>query len=97
MFYYSCVIDTNKRKLYYLAVRAAQKFTKALSLKEGSNMIVLLVYKSKSSKPEGSTFFINLDYIIATIRVVMQALKDKSLINKTEQLIIVTIIVIYKA
>src|SRR5271168_1461093 len=97
MFYYSCIIDADKGKLYYLVVRAARKFTKVLSLKEGSNIIVLLVYKSKSLKLEGSSSFINPNYVIATIRVVMQALEDKSLINKKGQLILVTITAMYKA
>ena len=97
MFYYRHVIDVDKGKLYYLAVRAARKFTEALSLKEGSNIMVLLVYKSKSSKPEGSSSSINPDHVMATMRVVTQALEDKSLINKKGQPITVTITAMYKA
>src|SRR5947209_5742764 len=76
MFYYGRVIDVDKGKLYHLVVRATRKFTQALGLKEGSNIIVLSVHKSKSSKLEGSTSSINLDHVMATMRVVTQALED---------------------
>jgi len=59
--------------------------------------MVLLVHKSKSSKPEGSTSSINPDHVMATMRVVTQALEDKSLINKKGQPITVTITAMYKA
>ena len=97
MFYYGRVVDANKGKPYHPAVKAARKFTEALGLKEGSNMMVLSVHKSKSSKPEGSSSSINLDHVMATMKVVKQALEDKSLINKKGQLITVTITAMYKA
>ena len=97
MFYHSHVVDANKGKPYHPAVKAARKFTQMLGLKEGSNMMVLSVHKSKSSKPEGSTSSINPDHITATMRVVMKALEDDSLINKKGQPITVTITAMYKA
>jgi hypothetical protein len=95
MFYYRRVIDADK-KLYHPAARVARKFIEALGLKEGTNIIVL-VYKSKFSKLEGSSSSVNPNHVIATMRVVIQTLEDKSLINKKEQLIIVTITAVYKA
>ena len=82
MFYHGRVVDANKGKPYHPAVRAARKFTEALGLKEGSNMMVLSVHKSKSSKPEGSSSSINPDHVMATMRIVTQALEDTSLTNK---------------
>ena len=97
MFYHGHVVDANKGKPYHPAVKAARKFTQTLGLKEGSNMMVLSVHKSKSSKLEGSTSSINPDHITATMRVVMKALEDDSLINKKGQPITVTITAMYKA
>jgi hypothetical protein len=97
MFYHGRVIDANKGKPYHPAVRAARKFTETLGLKEGSNMMVLSVHKSKSFKPEGSSSSINPDHVAATMRVVTQALEDRSLTNKIGQPVTVTITAMYKA
>ena len=97
MFYHGCVIDARKGKPYHPAVIAARNFTQSLGLNKGCNMMILLVHKSKSSKPEGSSSSINLDHVMATMRVVKQALGDESMVNKKGQPITITITAMYKA
>jgi len=97
MFYHGFVIDARKGKPYNPAVIAARNFTQSLGLNKGCNMMILSVHKSKSSKPEGSSSSINLDHIMATMRVVKQALGDESMVNKKGQPITITITAMYKA
>jgi hypothetical protein len=60
-------------------------------------MIILEVHNSRSSKPDGSNSWINMDHIDAAMSVVKKALADVMLVDKDGRPMRITITVMYKA